>query len=573
MIKSFITYTEEEVAQRQALSDQHRAAFASLDTARGEPDADKRSAAIAAASAEINRIDREHIRIMRTAQSRYIDGLKLNPDRAIENIGAILKAYTKEDFLNQMEPLKAWQETLAAQLEGWIADPAQSEEAKRGFKKDLAAARRTLATTGKKNYACAVLWLNSTCQDELKALEGDPVRSEKAAQLIDAKAASLYKPRSGSAKTPASQTAIEYVSGVQMSIFDELFLPMSRSASTDALMLADPRTLTPDPLRGGAAVLRLPDSKEIVNHTIIFYDLAKNSTALGVPALKLIDASLAIMTANNPHRPEDLTRINPTVLIDTKEYARANGVRIDAEKKDTPEEQAVEDNAVKGNFRIFLTTLKKAAQQLSEIGQEWEEVDAKGRTVHYRAQRLFSGVDINARYIKLNFDADVARSAMSGHMSQYPTSLLSLDGRKPVPYRLGRKLSIHNSMVNNRARGTANTLSVEKALEAVPQIPTYESIIESGRKDWKKRICGALESALDDLCEARFLRSWSYRSRALGILTKQAAAKLKWEDYRELYIDFELEDESTKPSQLAAKGEELKQLYAGKKKRPRKRRK
>lgn len=573
MIKSFITYTEEEVAQRQALSDQLRAAYAALDTARKEPDAGKRSADIAAASAEINRIDREHIRMMGAARRRYIDELKANPDQALENIGSILKAYTKEDFLKQMEPLKAWQEKLAAQLEGYIADPNQSEEAKRGFKKDLAAARRTLATTGKKNYASAVLWLNSTCQDELKALEGDPVRAEKAAQLIEIKAASLYKPRSGSAKTPASQTAKEYVYGVQMSIFDELFLPMARSASTDALMLADPRTLTPDPLQGGAAILRLPDSKEIVNHTIIFYDLAKNATALGVPALKLIDASQAIMTQNNPHRPDDLTRINPTVLIDTKEYARANGVRIDAEKKATPEEQAVEDNAVKGNLRIFLTTLKKSAQQLSEIGQEWEEVDAKGRTVHYRAQRLVSGVDVNARYIKINFDADVARSIMSGHMSQYPTSLLSLDGRKPVPYRLGRKLAIQNSIVNNRSRGTANTLSVEKALEAVPQIPTYESIIESGRKDWKKRICGALESALDDLCEARFLRSWSYRSRTLGNLTKQAASKLKWEDYRELYIDFELEDESTKPSQLAAKGAELKQLYAGKKKYPRKRRK
>lgn len=577
MIKSFITYTEEEVAQRQALSDQLRAAYAALDTARKEPDADKRSADIAAASAEINRIDREHIRMMGAARRRYIDELKANPDQALENIGSILKAYTKEDFLKQMEPLKAWQEKLAAQLEGWIADPNQSEEAKRGFKKDLAAARRTLATTGKKNYASAVLWLNSTCQDELKALEGDPVRAEKAAQLIEAKAASLYKPRSGSAKTPASQTAREYVYGVQMSIFDELFLPMARSAATDALMLADPRTLTPDPLRGGAAILRLPDSREISNHTIIFHDLGKYSTKrgepLGVPALKLIDASQAIMTANNPHRPDDLTRINPTVLIDTKEYARANGVRIDAEKKDTPEDQRRENEAVKGNLRDFMTTLKKSAQQLYDIGQEWEEVDAKGRTVKYQAVRMVSGVSVNAQYIKLNFDADVARSIMAGHMSQYPTSLLSLDGRKPVPYRLGRKLAIQNSMVNNRARGTANTLSVEKALEAVPQIPTYESIIESGRKDWKKRICGALEAALDDLCEARFLRSWSYRSRSLGNLTPEASRALRWEDYKELYIDFELEDESTKPSQLAAKGAELKQLYAGKKKHPRKRRK
>jgi hypothetical protein len=473
-----------------------------------------------------------------------------------------------------MEPLKEWQERHVSQLEGMIADPTISEALRRDCKKELAQVRRTLATTGKKNFASAVLWLNSTCGDELKAIEGDPVRSEKAAQLIEAKAASLYKPRSGSAKTPASQTAREYVYGVQMSIFDELFLPMARSAATDALMLADPRTLTPDPLREGAAVLRMPDTKEISNHTIIFHDLGKYSTKrgepLGVPALKLIDASSAMMTANNPHRPDDLSRIDPSVLIDTKEYARANGVRIDAEKKATPEEQRRENEAVKGNLRDFMTTLKKSAQQLYDIGQEWEEVDSKGRTVKYQAVRMVSSVSVNAQYIKLNFDVDVARSIMAGHMSQYPTSLLSLDGRKPVPYRLGRKLAIQNSMSNNRALGTANTLSVEKALEAVPQIPTYESIIESGRKDWKKRICGALETALDDLCEARFLRSWSYRSRSLGKLTPEASRALRWEDYKKLYIDFELEDESTKPSQLAVKGAELKQLYAGKKKRPRK---
>lgn len=573
MIKSFIAYTEEEQGKLRELSERNREAFATHSAARSTPDGEARRAADISFSSEFDSISREQISIMQAARRRYIDELKANPDQALENIGAILKAYNKEDFLKQMEPLKAWQEKLTAQLEEWIASPDQSDGAKQTYKKDLASARRTLAAL-KKNYATAFRFISSTCQDELKAIEGDPARSEKAAQLIEAKAASLYKPRSGSPKTPASQTAREYVSGVQMSIFDELFLPMARSAATDALMLADPRTLTPDPLRGGAAVLRLPDSREISNHTITFHDLGKYSTKrgepLGVPALKLIDASQAMMTANNPHRPDDLTRINPTVLIDTKEYARANGVRIDAEKKATPEEQRRENEAVKGNLRDFITTLKKSAQQLYDIGQEWEEVDAKGRTVKYQAVRMVSGVSVNAQYIKLNFDADVARSIMVGHMSQYPTSLLSLDGRKPVPYRLGRKLAIQNSMSNNRARGTANTLSVLKALEAVPQIPTYESIVERGQRNWKAKIKKPLENALDDLCEAHFLRSWGYRSRSLGKLTPEAAERCRWEEYKDLYIDFELEDESTKPSQLAVKGAELKQLYAGKKKRPRK---
>lgn len=216
MIKSFITYTPEEEAERQALYAQRKAAWDMTTEIKAETDPEKRRELSRKQGAEIDRVSRAEIRILGMARRRYIASIKGNPEAALRDLTGALAAYAKEDFLDQMGYTKSHQERYVSMMEDELKTKGISPERERALKSELSHAKKTLDRLCKRNFSSLVLWLSSLCADQLDALADDEAGTAEAVKRIRQKAAQIYKPRYGDIdldETPQPE---------QLSIFDEL---------------------------------------------------------------------------------------------------------------------------------------------------------------------------------------------------------------------------------------------------------------------------------------------------------------------------------------------------------------
>ena len=216
MIKSFITYTPEEEAERQELYAQRKAAWDMSAAIKAEADPAKRQELAQKQGAEIDRISRAEIRIIGMARRRYVASIKGNPEAALKDLSEALTAYSKEDFLEQMGYTKAHQERYVSMMEASLKDPNLSPDRIAGLKSELARSRKTLDRLCKRNFSSLVLWLSSLCADQLDALADDEAGNAEAVKRIRQKAAQIYKPRYGDVDLD------EAPQHEQLSIFDEL---------------------------------------------------------------------------------------------------------------------------------------------------------------------------------------------------------------------------------------------------------------------------------------------------------------------------------------------------------------
>ena len=118
---------------------------------------------------------------------------------------------------------------------------------------------------------------------------------------------------------------------------------------------------------------------------------------------------------------------------------------------------------------------------------------------------------------------------VQSYVMQHPTALLAVDNRNPNAYVLGFKIAQHNSMDNNAARGTNNTLSVESLLAAAPEIQNIDDLKAKGQRNWKDKIKRPLENSLNELINVNVLSKWEYRDPTTGTTyTPETAQPLTW---------------------------------------------
>ena len=132
-------------------------------------------------------------------------------------------------------------------------------------------------------------------------------------------------------------------------------------------------------------------------------------------------------------------------------------------------------------------------------------------------------------------------------------------------------------MDNNAAIGTLNTLSVKSLLDCIPEIQSYESLIEKKRRDWRTKIKGKLEAAIKSNVDIGYLKRWEYRDSKSGqIYDTETSNFLSWDDYSRLMVDFVIKKEPDQEERRARRAEEAekKAIEAGisrkKRGRPRK---
>ena len=326
------------------------------------------------------------------------------------------------------------------------------------------------------------------------------------------------------------------------------FLPMLNGAPSNDIMQLTIKGMTPDSF-SKKAVFETKDGRKI---TIEHFD--KLQGVLSTSAKKILDTALLYLTSDNYYKT-GRKGLTPTVEIPLIEYGEACGYQLTPQTMNTAEEQTAENRRVQERIKELKKNVRRDLHDIADI--VWTGEETKGRNKgDYAEMRIISSHSIRNGLIRVNFDVDAAAYFVKAYVMQYPTALLKHDNRKPNAYVIGRKIAFHNSLDNNAAAGTNNTLSVKSLLADAPEIPTIEDIKARGQRNWKDKIKKPLEIALDENISVGLISKWEYRDPTTGATyTAETAQPMTWAQYYRLKVDFIMVDPPDQSKRRAARSE------------------
>lgn len=321
------------------------------------------------------------------------------------------------------------------------------------------------------------------------------------------------------------------------------YLPMLNGALINDVMQINTRSITADPFTKRASIT-YPNGRKI---TIENFD--KLLKALSTPAKKILNTAIIYLTNINYFKTRNIT---PTVEIPLIEYGEACGYQLTPRKMATKEEQDAENKIVEQRIIELQKDIRRDLSDISAV--HWTAEETKGRNKgNYDFLRIISSFNVRKDFIRINFDIDAATYLVQSYIMQHPTALLKIDNRNPNAYALGYKIAQHNSMDNNAAIGTNNTISVESLLSAAPEIQTIEELQARGQRDWKNKIKKPLENSLDELVRVGVLSRWEYRDPTNSTTyTPESAQPMTWAQYSRLMVDFIMVNEPDQTKRRAA---------------------
>ena len=121
---------------------------------------------------------------------------------------------------------------------------------------------------------------------------------------------------------------------------------------------------------------------------------------------------------------------------------------------------------------------------------------------------------------------------------RFPISLFRLDERNTNAYSIGRKLALHQSINNNRKKGTNKIISVKSLLQTAPEIPSIETV-RAKNGSWTERIEEKLVKSLDILVENGVLEFWNYcNAKGVELSDEQLSAFGSYFIFENLKIEF-----------------------------------
>ena len=338
----------------------------------------------------------------------------------------------------------------------------------------------------------------------------------------------------------------------------EAFLPMVQGAATNRFRATATKNIVID--RNGNAMIEEEGFKAF------FKDYAKLKGGLSVGAKKMLDAGALALTAQNHFRAKQGQHINTAVSIALEEYGRLRGFDITPRQTSTPEEEEAEKKRLTNVMHEIRKRANAELALLYSLSLSWTEPGKK--QADYTDVRILQSKGIRGGYINMRFSEDIANYLTHAYIMQYPTALQAIDERNPRTYNVGWKLALHHSMDNNRAKGTANIISVTSLLDACGDMPSFEDIQASkNRGHWERLIKDPLEKALDAAQNSGVIVSWEYcNSKGIPLDDGQVTIS-DYQTFIALYVHFEMMEEPDQSERLQRKVE---RIEAAKKKRPRK---
>lgn len=265
---------------------------------------------------------------------------------------------------------------------------------------------------------------------------------------------------------------------------------------------------------------------------------------------KLLALATIFLAYENHYKEKNPEKISRSITFNIDDYLKLKGTPI---TKNTRKEARV---AIKKDIDTLLNSTVK-----------WKE-KKKGKndsSAGYMDTPIIggsSGIDRGGT-VTLSLSKEFAEYLVKGaYLAQYSIALFQTDERNPNIYPLGYKLLVHSSMDSNIIRGTANIISVKKALKNCPGIPTYEELKSKNDRHWDRKIKGTLEKALDSLQMIK----WEYCKAKGEPLTDKELEIANYSFFIGLYIHFEVIDTPDQTERIKRKVERIEKAKKSKEK-------
>lgn len=162
----------------------------------------------------------------------------------------------------------------------------------------------------------------------------------------------------------------------------------------------------------------------------------------------------------------------------------------------------------------------------------------KGKT--YKG-RLFSAM-VETSYggkFEMRYTPDYLRYCATTRPAAFHRGMYRINGKlNPYSWGIGEKLWQHYMM--NRGKASGARLSVQRLLEAVPDIPRYDEVVATDRMV-NRRIIDPVERDLDELQRLGVLKSWEYSNGKGMALSAEQLESMGYNTWGKLYISFVLD--------------------------------
>lgn len=340
---------------------------------------------------------------------------------------------------------------------------------------------------------------------------------------------------------------------------------MLNGTPTNRLALTATRNISIDTITGNATI-------EQEGFKAFFEGYTKLKGRLQDSTCKLLDVLSIELTRINNYRPSEGAAIKTLVSIPLEEYIARSPMGKDLARREThtPEEAEIERNRIENIYHNARKKVNADLAVLYSLSLSWQEPKGNGRkgAKDYTDIRIIQAKGIRNGAINVRFGDDIANYLVHAYPMDYPQALLALaeGNNNRYAYKLGRQLALHASMDSNRIAGTANIISVSKALEYCAGIPTFEELQNSSsRGHWERRIKDPLELALDNLVAGGVLNEWHYCNSKNAALTEAQVAISDYSTFITLFIYFSIANAPDQTDRLQRRAKE-KELKAAKQK-------
>lgn len=152
-------------------------------------------------------------------------------------------------------------------------------------------------------------------------------------------------------------------------------------------------------------------------------------------------------------------------------------------------------------------------------------------------------------------------------ITMYPSKLLEIDGRNPIPFFIGLKLAEHYRMTRNHVNKTNNIIGIKTIIKELTNLlPSYEEVANTDRH-FKRRLIDPIIKNLDALKDENIIEYQITGPRKKEMTPEELEETLT--DYllfEKAYIKFELINSPDQSEAVAKKALEVKEIREEKRK-------
>ncbi len=372
----------------------------------------------------------------------------------------------------------------------------------------------------KNNFEWAYSFILKELNMTIKALNHYDFKLDELISLVERKASEWYKMPADWVEHVIAEP-VENISPEEI-ISNDLYTNILQGKATNALVHTSKKSMVKDPAvnqgnkKTGEVEIILEDFSNLnLNaNTFIVLDMLTEKLSQNLPYSKRADISLEQIDQNRK------------VSIDISEYMERRNI------KDRKEATKQLKNSITALFRteIHYKESKREPGKRKKTEYVWNMhiLDAMGTTL-----------TVKNGAITAQFSLDIAKYLSQSQVMPYPRALSSIKLHKnPHSYYIGRKLCEHYNM--NVAKQNAKRISVKRLIEALPDLPKYEDVINDS-KHISKLIIDPFERDINALQETyNVLSSWQYCNSNGEALNDNQLNSYNYKDWIEWLIEFEL---------------------------------